>query len=302
MNSSISNADRAEVLTNALPYIQKFRGKTVVVKYGGNAMINENLKAAVIRDVILMACVGIRTVLVHGGGPEIDAVLKKTGKESRFINGLRYTDEETMEVVQMVLCGKVNKDICSLIQRAGGRAMGLCGIDGAMLRARRYRTDDGQDLGLVGEVETVDARLLNSVLDSEASSGSPVIPVVSSVAYAVGEDGGYAEGRPLNVNADTAAAKIAGALGAEKLMLMTDVRGILRDIQDPDSLIREVQRPDIEALKRDGVVSKGMIPKVDCCVLALDGGVKKAHIIDGRLPHALLIELFTDEGIGTMIG
>ena len=290
MNNSMNNADKAEVLVNALPYIQKFRGKTVVVKYGGNAMINENLKAAVIQDVILMACVGIRTVLVHGGGPEIEAVLKKTGKESRFINGLRYTDEETMEVVQMVLCGKVNKDICALIQHAGGRAMGLCGIDGALLQARRLRTG-GEDLGLVGEVETVDTRLLNSILDSG------VIPVVSTVAYGLGED----EGKPLNINADIAAAKIAGELGAEKLMLMTDVAGILRNVQDPDSLIREVKRGDLEKLKKDGIVSKGMIPKVDCCTLALDGGVSRAYIIDGRVPHSLLIELFTDEGLGTMI-
>jgi len=290
MNGNVNNADRAEILVNALPYIQRYRGKTVVVKYGGNAMINESLKAAVIQDVILMACVGIRTVLVHGGGPEIDTVLRKIGKESRFVNGLRYTDGETMEVVQMVLCGKVNKDICSLIQRSGGRAMGLCGIDGALLQAHRFRSG-GEDLGFVGEVEYVDTRLLNSVLDEG------VIPVISSVAYGIGED----EGHSLNVNADTAAAKIAGALGAEKLLLMTDVQGILRNVHDPESLIKEVHRADLEALKKDGVVSKGMIPKVDCCILAMDSGVKKAHIIDGRLPHALLIELFTDEGIGTMI-
>jgi len=282
------NADVAEILIHALPYIQQFRGKTIVVKYGGNAMINEDLKAAVIQDIILMACVGIRTVLVHGGGPEIDAMLKKTGKESRFVNGLRYTDEETMEIVQMVLCGKLNKDICSLIQHAGGRAMGLCGIDGALLQARRKSSED---LGLVGDVETVDATILNSALDDD------IIPVVSSVAYGIGED----EGRSLNINADIAAAKIAGALKAEKLMLMTDVVGILRDVQDPASLIRQTNRMELEALKKDGIVSKGMIPKLDCCLLAMDGGVKRTHIIDGRLPHALLIELFTDEGMGTMI-
>ena len=290
MSSSKNNADRAEVLVNALPYIQKFRGKTIVVKYGGASMINEELKAAVIQDLVLMACVGIRLVLVHGGGPEIDAMLKKTGKESRFINGLRHTDEETMEIVQMVLCGKLNKDICSLIQRSGGRAMGLCGIDGAMLQARRY-TSGTEDLGLVGEIETVDTRLLDTVLDDN------VIPVISSVAYGTGAD----EGLSLNINADTAAAMIAAALKAEKLLLMTDVQGILRDIKDPGSLIRELSRTELQALKKDGVVSKGMIPKTDCCILALDGGVKKTHIIDGRLPHALLIELFTDEGIGTMI-
>jgi len=282
------NAEIAEILIHALPYIQQFRGKTIVVKYGGNAMINEELKAAVIQDVILMACVGIRTVLVHGGGPEIDAMLKKTGKESRFINGLRYTDEDTMEIVQMVLCGKLNKDICSLIQHAGGRAVGLCGIDGALLQARRK---SGEDLGLVGDVETVDATILNSALDDG------IIPVVSSVAYGIGED----EGRSLNINADIAAAKIAGAIKAEKLMLMTDVQGILRNVQDPASLIRQINRSELETLKKDGIFSKGMIPKIDCCLLAMDGGVKRTYVIDGRIPHALLVELFTDEGMGTMI-
>jgi acetylglutamate kinase len=279
---------RAEVLVHALPYIQRFEGKTIVVKYGGNAMINGELKAAVIQDIVLMACVGIRTVLVHGGGPEIEAMLKKTGKESRFVDGLRYTDEETMDVVQMVLCGKVNKDITGLIQKAGGRAIGLCGIDGAMLTAVRVKNGE---LGLVGEIEEVNVSVLHSVLEEG------VIPVVSSVAYGTGID----EGRPLNVNADTAAAKIAAALQAEKLMLMTDVRGILRDVNNPDSLIKAVSRPELDKLKQDGVINKGMIPKADCCSLALDGGVKDAHIIDGRLPHALLVELFTDEGIGTMV-
>ncbi|MCL2601421.1 MAG: acetylglutamate kinase [Treponema sp.] len=289
MNETMNNADRAEALVKALPYIHEFRGKTVVVKYGGNAMINEFLKSAVIQDILLMAGIGIRTVLVHGGGPEIEAALKKIGKESRFINGLRYTDEETMEVVQMVLCGKVNKDICALIQRSGGKAVGLCGIDGAMLKARRLR--GGDDLGLVGDVQEVDTQLVDSLL------AQGMIPVISSVAYGIGND----EGQSLNVNADIAAAKIAGALKAEKLFLMTDVRGLLRDVQNPDSLIAAVSRSELETLKKDGIVSKGMIPKTDCCILALNEGVKKAHIIDGRLPHALLIELFTDEGIGTMI-
>ncbi|MCL2244232.1 MAG: acetylglutamate kinase [Treponema sp.] len=285
----ISNKDRAAILVQALPYIQRFRNKTIVVKYGGNAMLNEELKRAVIEDVILMACVGIRAVLVHGGGPEIESMLKKTGKESRFINGLRYTDEETMDIVQMVLCGKVNKDITALIEKNGGKATGLCGIDGAMLKARRYNGEN--DLGLVGEIEQVDASMLNSVLDSG------VIPVVSSVAYGTGAD----EGKALNINADIAAAKIAAALNAEKLVLMTDVQGILRDINDENSLIRFITRPQLDELKQNGIITKGMIPKTDCCALALDGGVKKAHIIDGRLPHAILIELFTDEGIGTMI-
>jgi acetylglutamate kinase len=286
--NSISNNDRAGVLVHALPYIQSFQGKTIVVKYGGNAMLNDDLKRAVIEDVILMSCVGIRTVLVHGGGPEIEAMLKKTGKESRFINGLRYTDEETMDIVQMVLCGKVNKEITALIQKTGGKAIGLCGIDGGMLKACRIKNED---LGLVGEIEQVDVSMLNTVLDAEA------IPVISSVAYGTGRD----EGKALNINADIAAAKIAAALGAEKLVLMTDVRGILRDIKDENTLIKSIKRPQLDSLKAEGIITKGMIPKTDCCAMALDGGVKKAHIIDGRLPHAILIELFTDEGIGTEI-
>ncbi|MDR0474092.1 MAG: acetylglutamate kinase [Treponema sp.] len=287
-DEAISNQARVEILVQALPYIQRFRGETIVVKYGGNAMINAELKAAVIEDVILMACVGIRVVLVHGGGPEIEAMLKKLGKESRFINGLRYTDEETMEIVQMVLCGKVNKDIVSLVEQAGGRAIGLCGIDGSMLKAHRIKTED---LGLVGEIQEVNVTVLNNILDSGA------IPVVSSVAAGIGDEAGLA----LNVNADTAAAKIAAALGAEKLVLMTDVQGLLRDVNDPNSLVKIAQCGELAQMKKDGILSKGMIPKADCCILALEGGVKKAHIIDGRIPHALLVELFTDEGIGTMV-
>lgn len=287
---TIGNEDRARVLIQALPYIQKFMGKTIVVKYGGNAMINHDLKAAVIQDVVLMACVGIRTVLVHGGGPEIEHMLKKIGKESRFVNGLRYTDEETMEIVQMVLAGKVNKDIVSLIQQAGGQALGLCGLDGGLLQARKLQSPAG-DLGLVGEISAVKTAVLDDVL----SRG--YIPVVSTVAQGTGTDAGQA----LNINADTAAAQIAAALGAEKLMLMTDVRGILRDVNDPDSLLQEIKRSELDGLIKEGIVSKGMIPKVDCCRVALDAGVKKAHIIDGRIPHALLLELFTDEGIGTQV-
>ena len=283
----IANKERAGILVQALPYIQSFQNKTIVVKYGGNAMLNDDLKRAVIEDVILMSCVGIRTVLVHGGGPEIESMLKKTGKESRFIEGLRHTDEETMDIVQMVLCGKVNKEIAALIQKTGGRAIGLCGIDGGMLKAKCLN----EELGLVGEIEEVDTSMLNAILDSG------IIPVISSVAYGIGR----VEGKALNINADTAAAKIAGALGAEKLVLMTDVRGILRDVKDESTLIKSVQRSQLDSLKKEGIITKGMIPKTDCCAIALDGGVKKAHIIDGRLPHAILIELFTDEGIGTMI-
>ncbi|MDR0321593.1 MAG: acetylglutamate kinase [Treponema sp.] len=285
----IPNETRAGILVNALPYIQDFQDKTIVVKYGGNAMLNDELKKAVIEDVILMECVGIRTVLVHGGGPEIEAMLKKTGKESRFVNGLRYTDEETMDIVQMVLCGKVNKEITALIQKNGGRAIGLCGIDGGLLKARRMKGEE--DLGLVGEIEQVDATMLNSILNAG------IIPVVSSVAYGTGED----EGKSLNINADTAAAKIAAALNAEKLVLMTDVRGVLRDVKDETSLIKSISKSQVDTFKKEGVITKGMIPKTDCCVMALDGGVKKTHIIDGRLSHAILVELFTNEGVGTMI-
>jgi len=286
---SVSNEVRAALLVKALPYIQNFQNKTIVVKYGGNAMQNDELKNAVIEDVILMDCIGIRIVLVHGGGPDIDAMLKKTGKESRFIEGLRHTDEETMDIVQMVLCGKVNKEIAALIQKNGGRAVGLCGIDGGMLKARRMKGKN--DLGFVGEIEQVDVSMLTSLLEEG------IIPVISSVAYGTGED----EGKSLNINADIAAAKIAAAFGAEKLVLMTDVRGILRDVKDESSLIKSASRAQLEDLKKEGIINKGMIPKTDCCVMAIDGGVSKTHIIDGRLPHALLIELFTDEGIGTMI-
>jgi len=284
-----SNEASAGVLIHALPYIQNYQNKTIVVKYGGNAMQSEDLKKAVIEDIILMSCVGIRTVLVHGGGPEIEAMLKKTGKESKFINGLRYTDEETMDIVQMVLCGKVNKEITALVEKTGGKAIGICGIDGSMLKARRMKGES--DLGLVGEIEQVDVSMLNSLLESG------IIPVVSSVAYGTGTD----EGKALNINADIAAAKIAAALGAEKLVLMTDVNGILRNVKDETTLIKSVTRPQLDELKKEGILIKGMIPKTDCCAMALDGGVRKAHIINGCLPHAILIELFTDEGIGTEI-
>jgi acetylglutamate kinase len=278
------------VLVEALPYIQQFMGKTMVVKYGGNAMINKELKAAVIQDIVLMSCIGIRTILVHGGGPEIETMLKRVGKETRFINGLRYTDEETMEIVQMVLCGKVNKDIVGLIQNAGGKALGLCGVDGGLLQARRLSSVD-ENLGLVGEIVHVETRVLQDIVELGA------VPVISSVALGIEKDAGEI----LNINADTAAAQIAAALQAEKLILMTDVRGILRDKADPDSLIQEVRYSELDSLINQKIVDKGMLPKVECCRIALEGGVQKAHIIDGRIPHALILELLTDEGIGTQV-
>jgi acetylglutamate kinase len=277
---------RAEILSQALPYIRRFQGKTVVVKYGGAAMTNEGVRAAVAQDLVLMATVGIRTVLVHGGGPEIDAALRGAGKEPVFVGGLRHTDEETMEIVQMVLAGKVNKDIVALVQRQGGKALGLCGIDGGLLRASRKSAA----LGLVGEIRGVDTAAI------EACLAGGHIPVIATVALGEGPEGGS-----LNVNADTAAAEIAVALRAEKLVLLTDVPGILRDLEDEDTLIAEMPRAEVDGYLKAGIVSRGMIPKVECCARAVDGGVGRAHIIDGRQPHALLLELFSDAGIGTMI-
>ncbi|GHU40920.1 acetylglutamate kinase [Spirochaetia bacterium] len=270
-------------------FIKELSGKTVVVKYGGNAMINAALKAGVIEDVVFLTKAGIRVILVHGGGPEIDGMLKAVGKESRFVQGLRYTDSQTMEIVQMVLCGKVNKDICALVQNTGGQAIGLCGIDGGLLQANRIKT---ADLGLVGEIETVHPQFLESLLKSG------IIPVISPVALGCGAD----KGQVFNVNADTAAAKIAAALQAEKLVLITDVQGIMKDVHDSSSLIRRTNRAELAALKESGVLKTGMIPKADCCALALSGGVKSAHIIDGRVPHSILTELFSSSGCGTLIG
>lgn len=285
----ISNKDWTDVLVQALPYIKQYWGKTIVVKYGGNAMINEELKQGVMEDLVLMSLVGIRTVLVHGGGPEINSALEKIGKESKFVNGLRYTDVETMEIVQQVLAGKVNKEIVSLLGKAGGRAIGLCGVDGGMLKAVKM-TSNGADLGYVGEVTSVDPSVINHML------ADGFIPVISTVA--TGENG---DTHSYNINADTAAAKIAVALKAEKFVQMTNVPGILRDVNAPDSLIHVLDRKDIPKLVEDGIISSGMIPKVDCCVEALNGGVLRTHIIDGRVSHALLLEVFSDRGVGTMI-
>lgn len=283
-----SYTDRAQVLVEALPYIQQYSGKTVVVKYGGNAMVSEDLRKAVISDIILLKLVGINVVVVHGGGPEINAMLKKTGKESQFVGGLRYTDQETMDVVQMVLCGKVNKDLVATLNRSGGSAIGLCGLDGAMLQAVRRR-EDGVDYGLVGDIVAVEPEvILDAIHDG-------FIPVISTVAQGVDTETSY------NINADTAAAKIATALGAEKLILLTDVRGLLRDKDNEASLISQVRLPEVPVLVKDGVISGGMIPKVDCCVDAVRNGVRRTHILDGRIPHSILIEVLSNAGIGTMI-
>ncbi len=278
-----SNSERANILVQALPYIKKYAGATVVVKYGGNAMLDDELKAAVMSDIVLMQLVGINVVLVHGGGPEINAMLKKIGKESKFIGGMRYTDQETIGIVQQVLAGKVNKDLVQLLEDAGGRAIGLCGLDGSLLKADQLE----EDLGFVGEIREVNVDILRDA----AKNG--YIPIVSTVAA------GY-HGEVYNINADIAAARIAAELGAMKLILMTDVRGLLRDKEDDSTIIPVVNVSDVRRLKKEGVISGGMIPKIDCCVDAVRRGVGRAHIIDGRIAHSILVELFTDEGIGTM--
>ncbi len=285
---NLNHSDRAQVLVEALPYIQKYYKKTVVIKYGGNAMISEALRKAVISDIILLRLVGINAVVVHGGGPEINELLKKTGKESRFVNGLRYTDEETMEAVQMVLCGKVNKNLVATLNRAGGQAVGLCGLDGGMLKAVR-RQEDGVDYGLVGDITEVDPKVIQDAIHDD------FIPVISTVAQGTDAETSY------NVNADTAAAKIAVALGAEKLILLTDVRGLLRDKEDENTLISQVRLPEVPELVGQGIISGGMIPKVQCCVDAIENGVRRTHILDGRIPHSILIEVLSHAGIGTMI-
>lgn len=285
---NLNHSDRAQVLVEALPYIQRYYGKTVVIKYGGNAMISEDLRRAVINDIILLRLVGINVVVVHGGGPEINELLKKTGKESRFVNGLRYTDEETMEAVQMVLCGKVNKNLVATLNRAGGLAVGLCGLDGGMLKAVK-RQEDGVDYGLVGDITEVDPKaILDAIHDG-------FIPVISTVAQGTDADTSY------NINADTAAAKIAVAVGAMKLILLTDIRGLLRDKNDEGTLISQVRLAEVPDLIAQGIISGGMIPKIDCCVDAVRNGVKRTHILDGRIPHSILIEVLSHAGIGTMI-
>ena len=279
----ISNAQRASILVEALPYIKKYTGKIVVVKYGGNAMINEELKHSVMSDIILLSLIGVKVVLVHGGGPEITDMLKKTGKESKFLNGLRVTDKETVDIVQMVLAGKVNKDLVNLIGTKGGRAVGLSGIDGQMLVAN----PKDPELGYVGEISSVNVQPITELLDGG------YIPVVSTVAC------DYV-GNTYNINADTAAAKIAGVLKAESLISLTDISGILRDKNDPSTLISRISLSEADSLISEGVISDGMIPKVECCTNAIKWGVHRVFIIDGRVPHSILIETLTDEGIGTM--
>ena len=283
MTGEMTNAQRAQVLVEALPYIQKYNGKIIVVKYGGNAMINEELKHDVMRDMVLMNLIGVKVVLVHGGGPEISAMLKRVGKASTFVDGLRVTDEETSEIVQMVLAGKINKSLVAKLDLLGGRAMGISGMDGGLIEAAMA---DAR-LGYVGEVKKVNPQPILDLLEKG------YIPVVSTI-------GCDETGHVFNINADTAAAAIAASLHAESLISMTDTIGLLRDPGDPASLIRRVDIKGAQQLKAEGVISGGMIPKVDCCIKAIEEGVRKVFIIDGRVPHALLLETLTDEGAGTM--
>ncbi|MGM9613818.1 MAG: acetylglutamate kinase [Butyricicoccus sp.] len=279
---------KANILVEALPYIQEYYGQTVVIKYGGNAMINEQLKDAVIHDIVLLSLVGVKVVVVHGGGPEISEMLKKIGKQSRFVNGLRYTDRETMDIVQMILCGKVNKDLVTLLEKAGGNGIGLGGMDGGLFQAKRLTDEQGTDYGYVGDIVDVNPQPVIDVLEKG------YIPVVSTVAQGIDDETNY------NINADTAACKLAVALGAKKLILLTDVRGLLRDPKDEESIIHRLKVSEVPALIKEGIISGGMIPKVDCCVEAVRKGVERANIQDGRVPHSILIELLSKVGVGTM--
>lgn len=284
MNNSFSNAERAEVLTQALPYIKKYNGKIVVVKYGGNAMINEQLKMQVMEDIVLLSLVGVKIVLIHGGGPEISDVMEKLGKKPLFIDGLRVTDKETVDIVQMVLTGKVNKTLVNLLETKGGTAMGISGMDGRLIEA----VMKDERLGYVGKIVNINIAPIADLLEKG------YIPVISTV-------GCDKEGNAYNINGDTAAAHIAGALKAERLIMMTDIAGILKDKEDPATLIPEMTVSEAAKLQEEGVISGGMIPKVECCVEAIQKGVKKVIIMDGRVPHSILMEILTDEGAGTMV-
>lgn len=281
---TVSNKLRSQILIDALPYIQKYHNKIVVVKYGGNAMTNDALKEAVMSDIVLLTEVGIKVVLVHGGGPEINAMLKRVGIESRFIGGLRYTDKDTIDIVKMVLTGKVNKELVSALQLHGGKALGLCGCDGQMILAETLQGD--VDLGYVGEIKKVTTKPILDALNNG------YVPIIATV-------GTSEDGQAYNINADTAAARIASCLRAENLILMTDIAGLLQDKDDDSTLIPTVNVSDVPYLKKAGIISGGMIPKIDCCVEAVRRGVKKTSIIDGRVPHSILIELLTNEGVGT---
>ena len=274
---------RAQILSEALPYIQEYNGKIVVIKYGGNAMINQDLKMSVMHDIVLLSLIGVKVVLVHGGGPEISEMLKRVGKDSVFVDGLRYTDEETAEIVRMVLAGKINKSLVNLLESFGGKALGLCGIDGHMMKCCK----ENEKLGYVGKITQINTKVITDTLDAG------YIPVISTVGY---DD----EGHIYNVNADTASAVIAGALNAHSLILMTDTKGVLRDKDDESSLIEKISVSDIPSLIKQGIISGGMIPKIDCCKEAIRRGVSKVFIIDGRVEHSILVEILSDEGIGTM--
>ena len=284
----MKNEEMALLFSEATPYIQKYHGKTMVIKYGGNAMVSDELRRAVMCDIILLSLVGIRVVVVHGGGPEISEMLKKLGKESKFVDGLRYTDEETMDIVQMILCGKVNKNLVSLFEKAGGHAVGLGGMDGGLFKAIQLVDPDGTEYGYVGDIKEVNEKVVLDVLNEG------FIPVVSSVAAGMDEETNY------NINADTAAEKLAVALKAKKLILLTDVCGLMRDPKDDSTLIPRLKVSEVPALIKEGVISGGMIPKVDCCVEAVRQGVERANIQDGRVPHSILVELLSDDGVGTM--
>ena len=284
MNNVFSNSERAEVLVQALPYIKRYNGKIVVIKYGGNAMINEHLKEQVMEDIALLRLIGVKVVLVHGGGPEISEVMAKMGKKPEFIDGCRVTDKETIDIVQMVLAGKINKTLVNLLEMKGGKAMGISGLDGRLIEA----SVKDKKLGYVGHIERVNITPITDLLEKG------YIPVVSTVGCDL-------KGNTYNINGDTAAAFIAGALGAERLIMMTDIAGILRDKNDPASLIPEITVSEARALYESGVVSGGMIPKVECCIEALQKGVKNVIIMDGRVPHSILMEILTDEGAGTMV-
>lgn len=285
INNIINNSLRSQILIDALPYIQKYSGKIVVIKYGGNAMLNDDLKQSVMNDLVLLQLVGIKVVLVHGGGPEINTMLDKVGKKSEFIDGLRYTDEETMDIVQMVLCGKVNKSLVSLLQNSGGKAMGFSGMDGGMIQAKKLNSEN--DLGLVGEVTKINPEPILVALENG------YIPVISTVGIDENSNS-------YNINADIAGSKIAAALNAVNFILMTDIKGLLRDKDDENTLISQVKLSEVPKLLKDGVVGGGMIPKVDCCVDSIKHGVNSSCIIDGRTNHSILIELLTNQGVGTL--